>query len=95
MIDEIMKNMDNINLFEELNDYSHRPIKKLLANMEITEEYIKEYLLISGKWYTKYLKNIWFNDTFASLEQYRVELLEHFNTEELHLETRNNHKIDM
>jgi hypothetical protein len=74
---------------EELN----KKIKKLLLNVEAIEDLIKDFLL-KRDWRTNY-KNFWYNDTFGSIYQYRIELINKYNAQEYVVKSFDDTNLDV
>lgn len=67
-------------------------IKKIVSNLEAIEEILDAFLLKKG--ILNKCKNILFNDTFGSLYQFKIELLNRFNCEEIKVITPDNIPLD-
>jgi len=67
-------------------------LRRIVSNIEKVEEILKEFQLQGNK-FSK-LKNIFFNDTFGSLNQFKIELENRFNCEEIKIPTPDNAIID-
>lgn len=67
-------------------------IKKIVSNLEAIEEILDAFLLKKGIF--NKCKNILFNDTFGSLYQFKIELLNRFNCEEIKVITPDNIPLD-
>jgi hypothetical protein len=73
---------------EDLDNY----IKKINLNIHNVEEILDEFLLKKGIF--NKIKNLIWNDTFGSLYQFKIELLNRFNCEEVKITTNDNVKLD-
>jgi hypothetical protein len=67
-------------------------IKKIVSNLETIEEILDAFLLKKG--FLNKCRNVLFNDTFGSLYQFKIELLNRFNCEEIKVITSDNISLD-
>jgi hypothetical protein len=81
----------------EISDFKNeeldRKIKKLLINVEAVEDLINDFLL-KRDWRTNY-KNFWYNDTFGSIYQYRIELINKYNVQEFVVKSYDDTNLDV
>jgi hypothetical protein len=75
------------------NEELDRKIKKLLINVEAVEDLINDFLL-KRDWRTNY-KNFWYNDTFGSIYQYRIELINKYNVQEFVVKSYDDTNLDV
>lgn len=67
-------------------------LRRIVSNIEKVEEILKEFQLQGSK--LSKLKNIVFNDTFGSLNQFKIELENRFNCVEVKIPTPDKAIID-
>jgi hypothetical protein len=70
-----------------------RHLKKISLNSDILEDYINDFLL--KKDWRRNIKNFWYNDTFGSLEQSRLEMDSRFLLEEYSIKLYDSKFLEM
>jgi hypothetical protein len=94
ILNEAHEDVRKSNSFIDIKDTNlDRHINKILLNATIVEDYIIDALCKRG--FKDNIKNFWYNDIFASIEQFRIDLILNYNVDEYYLETKDNRKIDM
>jgi hypothetical protein len=92
LLESGMRELESGNYVEIRNPFLDGFIKKMNNNLCKIEEIVDEFLLKKG--YFSILKNFLFNDTFGSLYQFKIELLNRFNCEEVKINTVDKIKLD-
>ncbi len=68
-------------------------LKKICLNLNVLEDYIYDFLL--KKDWRQNIKNFWYNDTFGSLEQSRLEMNSSFILEEYSVKLKDSKDLEM
>jgi hypothetical protein len=90
-VKDIQKSQNN---FHEIRGESlDISLRRIISNIEKVEEILDNFLL-KGKGKLKNLRNLLFNDTFGSLKQFKIELENRFNCNEIKLNTKDGKIID-
>jgi hypothetical protein len=92
MIQTSMRELEKSSQVDLRNTNLDGYIKKIVSSLEAIEEVLDGFLLKKGLFNN--CKNLLFNDTFGSLYQFKIELMNRFNCEEVKINTYDNITLD-
>ena len=92
IINTTIKEIERGNYIEMRGSLMDSYIKKTIINIEKVELLLNEFLLKGNK--ISQIKNYLFNDTFGSLNQFKIELMNRFSCEECQIITHDKITLD-
>lgn len=92
LLEASMKELEKEGYIEVRGVVLDNYIKKIMFNIDRIDETLKEFQLQKG--ILNRLRNMLFNDTFGSLYQFKVELLNRFDCEEVKITTEDDVSLD-
>jgi hypothetical protein len=92
LIEATIKELERGTYIELRGQILDNYIKKIMNNIEKVEDVLNQFLLKKG--FFRNLKNLCFNDTFGSLRQFKVELINRYNCEEVTITTSDKINLD-